>query len=40
VATELTGSLNLKPYSTICNVAIMHEENAVSLVETEYKRWT
>jgi len=29
------GSLNLKTYSTTsCNMAVMHEENAVGLVET------
>ena len=31
----IDGSLNLKPYSTIsCKVTVIHEENAVGLVET------
>jgi len=28
------GSLTLKPYLTTCNMTVMHEDNAVGLVET------
>jgi len=30
------GSLNLKPYlTTLCNMTVTHDENAIGLVETK-----